>query len=203
MELDDFQMFLKLESENRVIDRRKGFSLFDCLEKAINSASERLLRTTSVQVHRDEIRNSICDLLLDNSTQFQSVIYLLVENFPSQESQSSPTETQIKEFYEVVISDYIDGRNLHQYTKLILYAASTCINTPIYVVCRNEFNRSCWSYFQPLFTYKGQPESVLKYVTMAMTSENMFYNVESRDVSGREPKAPGLVGMYLDAFEGN
>lgn len=93
-------------------------------------------------------------------------MFLLVENVPS----NNPTEDQLKAFYETVISDCNDGKNLHQYTQLLLYAASTCINSPIYVV-RNEFGRSRWSYFQPLFTYEGQPKSVLKYITMAMTSK--------------------------------
>lgn len=206
LQLEDIESFLRQDSQKRVIDRSQGDSLFECLAQAIDCSSKKVSRRDVLSDSLDRfknpeaIRSSICDLLSKHSKQFQSVIFFLADNVPFSDNQ---TENKITEFYETVISDCKDGRNLHQYTKLCLFAASTCINTPIYVVCRNEFSRSRWSYFQPLFTYNGQPESVLKYVTMAMTSENIFYNVESREVSVPKPNATGLVGMYIEALEGN
>ncbi|XP_045159450.2 uncharacterized protein LOC123524905 [Mercenaria mercenaria] len=85
--------------------------------------------------------------------------------------------------------------------KLCLYAAATCINTPIYILSRNEIGQMQWSYFQPLFRYDGQPECVISYVTMYMSSDKTFHKVESNDMLAPKPNATGLVGLYMSILE--
>lgn len=185
------------ESQRRIIDKVNELSIFDCLTETINS----LLGTLELY-YPDDIRRRVCDLLSKHSKQFQTVMPLLVEHFSEQDLSNDEIENQIQKFYESVILDCRKGKNLPQYANLCLYAAATCMNTGIYVVCRNEFGRSRWSYFPPLFTYEGQPENVLEYITMAMTSEKKFYKVTSDNTFPRVPNATGVVGMYLEALQG-
>ena len=86
---------------------------------------------------------------------------------------------------------------------LWIYAAATCINTPLYILCANETGEMKWTFYQPLFKFEGQPTAAIHYIAMYMFSANVFHAINLHDISAPKPIARGLVGNYLSILEGN
>ncbi|XP_045159446.2 uncharacterized protein LOC123524904 [Mercenaria mercenaria] len=220
VELEDIRVTLREEAENRTVDN-EGCSMYECLANTIQCVFSRTpvqrnvnssgsdndgSHTIEEYTNAENIQKGVAGLLATHSKQFQSVLVLLVEDvpvevLPNNRSENKKYEKKLENFYNKIISDCSDGSAYQTYINLCIYAAATCINTPIYILSTNETGHKQWSYFQPLFRYEGQPECVISYVTMYMLSEKAFHKIESHDISAPQPEATGLVGMYLSILE--
>lgn len=207
VQLEDIRTTLREEAENRKVDET-GLKLYDCLANCIGSlifaiddaevSTEELEKFVSAKT----LQRNVVILLQDHAKNLKSVLPLLVDNYPISEAQENDSERKeynklVDEFYTKIISELTDGDYYQAYTKLCLYACATCINTPIYVCSIDQQ----WKFFEPLFNFHGQPKHVLRYITMYMARDNLFYKVESTDREAPPPKATGLVGMYMQYLE--
>ncbi|XP_060574167.1 uncharacterized protein LOC132731886 [Ruditapes philippinarum] len=215
VELGDIRLLLRQEAENRVVED-DGYTLFGCLALCIKNL---LLRITARNKNKttqgttiedytkpDVIKKGVVDLLSKHKKQFKSVLTILVDDIPPEVLSNSQTESKESEadldtFYQRVIEDCKSDEKYKPYAKLCIYAAATCINTPIYILCVSEAGEMQWTYFKPLFKFEGQPEAVITYVTMFISSDNTFHGIESHDQSAPKPVARGLVGMYMSILE--
>ncbi|XP_060558581.1 uncharacterized protein LOC132718859 [Ruditapes philippinarum] len=213
VEIEKVRLFLRQEAENRVVEE-DGFTLFDCLALNIKTLLLRLpdrnntgnAHVTTIEDYTSSgfIKRSVVDLLSKHKK--QSVLTILVDNFPPEvlpnsQSESKEIEAHLERFYQRVMEDCQKDDKYVPYARLCIYAAATCLNTPIYILCVREAREMEWTYFKPLFTFPGQPASVFRYVTMFLSSDNAFHGVESHDQSARAPVARGLVGMYMSKLK--
>ena len=213
VELGDVRLSLRKENENRVV-YDNGHTFFDCLAVTIKSMLLRIQTQTNPRTtgettienfkKADFIQTSVVDLLSKKDKLFKSVLVLLVDDVPEKALSNGQSENEghMDTFYQSVIQDCRGGKNNPSYMKLCIYAAATCINTPIYILCTNETEGMQWTYFKPLLKYEGQPVAVINYVTMFMASDSTFHTIESQDRATPKPIASCLVGMYLSFLEG-
>ncbi|XP_060558566.1 uncharacterized protein LOC132718845 [Ruditapes philippinarum] len=216
VELGDIQLSLRQEAENRVVED-DGYTLFGCLALNITNLLLRIparnknkttqgTKTIEEYTKPDVIKKGAVDLLSKHKKQFKSVLTILVDDntpeaLPNSQSESKESEAHMETFYQRVIEDCKSDEKYKPYAKLCIYAAATCINTPIYIASVNEAGEMQWTYFKPLFKFEGQPEAVINYVTMFISSDNTFHGIESHDQSALVPVARGLVGMYMSFLE--
>ncbi|XP_045159445.2 uncharacterized protein LOC123524903 [Mercenaria mercenaria] len=224
VQIDDVRVTLGEESENKIIDNY-GCPLYECLANTVRCLLSRipvrrkstsrdagtsvdidLSRSIEYYTNKENIQTSVVDLLTKHSKQFKSVLVLLVDDVPEEalpnnQSEDKDYKKHMKIFYEKVIVNCKSGSTYLPYVVLCIYVVATCVNTPIYILTENEIGQRQWAYFQPLFQYDGQPESVIEYVTMYMSRDKVFHKVECDDNSAPVPHATGLVGMYLWSLE--
>lgn len=197
--------FLRKESENRVV-QTNGLELYECITSCINDIISRTAgHSVGEQCDTNCINKltksgclqaAVVSLLMKHSKQFQSVLNMLIDNVQG-------FNDDVKQLYDMVISDCRRGSNHQVYTKLLLYATATCINTPIYILHTNEIGKLHWVFYEPLFIYEEQVKHCIKNITMYMSALKTFYPINQHDLVGQEnPNATGQLGMYLDILKG-
>ncbi|XP_053395336.1 uncharacterized protein LOC128555789 [Mercenaria mercenaria] len=207
--LNNVRTRLREESENMVVQMEE-LQLFECLANSVeftlsrlqdhNSGKGKAKVPNNIRYYKtsENIKASVVDLLKKHPKQLQPILNILVDNVHMQEEPKDREQL----LYEMVIRDCRMGYNYQIYVKLFLYAAATCINTPIYILEVNEIGDLQWTYYQPLFRFEEQPRCVIKYLTMYMTQMKTFYRIEQHDLSTPAPVATGILGMYLKMLKG-
>ena len=211
VELGDEQLLLKEEYGNRVVDD-VGYTLFECLAVIINSLlfeiqtqkKTKITDTAKIKKFRKPqfIQKCVLHLLTKHDKQFKSALIFLVDDISENKHGIKNIEDHIDTFYQSVIDDCKRDCKNQSYMKLYIYAAATCINTPIYIISKDKSGRMQVTFFKPLFNYDGQSAAVFDHVAMFVSFENTFHVIMSNDMSTR-PAARGLIGMYLSILEGS
>jgi hypothetical protein len=153
----------------------------------------------------DFLHEKVVDLLLTHAAQIMPVLSLLCDNVPTaamqnEQEMSKEQEKHLNTFYQTVIEDCLIG-TYDSFPMLCLYAAATCLQTPIYILCENQIGKMQWAYYQPLLQCDGQPDG-FKYLTMFMSPQKKFHAIVSNDGKAGIPIAKGLIGMYCSILEG-